>query len=141
MGIKLVNGIVFHACLKELEAPQTDQNGAGITEYFTTVISLVGMVTWNFEVIKLMIKTAQQDRMTYLAKSSANIRYREDSPASKSSESSESSSLQLDWEQEEAKLRILDKMKNNIDELAQKANEDYVWFSWESIAFEDKQSY
>lgn len=41
MGTKLVNGIVIHACLKEVEVPQTDQNGAGIAEYFTTVISLV----------------------------------------------------------------------------------------------------
>lgn len=99
------------------------------------------MVTWNFEVIKLMIKTAQQDRVTFLAKSSANVRYREDSPTSESSESSESSSLQLDWEEEEAKMRILDKMKNSINELAQKANEDYVLFSWENIAFGDKQPY
>lgn len=41
MGTKLVNGIMIHACLKEIAIPLSDNNGAGIAEYLTAVISLV----------------------------------------------------------------------------------------------------
>lgn len=41
MGTKLVNGIMIHACLKEVAIPLSDNNGAGIAEYLTAVISLV----------------------------------------------------------------------------------------------------
>ncbi|KAI8380574.1 hypothetical protein EDC96DRAFT_539902 [Choanephora cucurbitarum] len=71
MGTKLVNGIMIHACLKEIAIPLSDNNGAGIAEYLTAVISLV---------------TAQQDNMTFLAKpATSKICYREDSPVSKGS--------------------------------------------------------
>ncbi|KAG1451352.1 hypothetical protein G6F46_006935 [Rhizopus delemar] len=90
--------------------PHSDDNGAGIAEYLTAVISLVRMVTWKFETIQLMIQTAQQDNMTFLAKPAASkICYREDSPASEGSNNtttdSTSSSAELDWEEEEKKLR------------------------------------
>jgi hypothetical protein len=41
MGTKLINGIIIHACLKEIDIPLSDNNGAGIAEYLTAVISLV----------------------------------------------------------------------------------------------------
>lgn len=46
MGSKLVNGIIIHACLKEIAIPHSDDNGAGIAEYLTAVISLVVSRKW-----------------------------------------------------------------------------------------------
>ncbi|CEI92304.1 hypothetical protein RMCBS344292_06569 [Rhizopus microsporus] len=140
MGTKLVNGIMIHACLKEIAVPLSDNNGAGIAEYLTAVISLVRMVTWNFEAIQLMIQTAQQDNMTFLAKpATSKICYREDSPASEGSNTtntdSSSSSVELDWEEDEKKLRIMENIESNLTELAKKANEQYVSSSWENIVF------
>ncbi|KAI9487694.1 MAG: hypothetical protein EXX96DRAFT_615451 [Benjaminiella poitrasii] len=140
MGTKLVNGIMIHACLKEIAIPLSDNNGAGIAEYLTAVISLVRMVTWNFEAIQLMIQTVQQDNMTFLAKpATSKICYREDSPASEGSNitntDSSSSSVELDWEEDEKKLRIMENIESNLTELAKKANEQYVSSSWENIVF------
>ncbi|CAO3682594.1 unnamed protein product [Rhizopus stolonifer] len=108
MGTKLVNGIRIHICLKKIAIPQSDNNGAGIAEYLTAVISLVRMVTWNFESIQLMIQIAQQGNMAFLAKPAASkICYREDSPASEGNNitntDSASSSVGLDWEEDEKK--------------------------------------
>ncbi|KAG1305472.1 hypothetical protein G6F64_008349 [Rhizopus arrhizus] len=86
MSTKLISGIIIHACLKEIDIPLSDNNGAGVAEYLTAVLSLVRMVTWNFEAIQLMIQAAQQDNMTFLAKpATSKICYREDSPASEGS--------------------------------------------------------
>ncbi|CAO3661901.1 hypothetical protein CU097_002575 [Rhizopus azygosporus] len=106
MGTKLVNGIIIHACLKEIDIPLSDNNGAGIVDYLTAVISLARMVTSNFEAIQLMIQTAQQDNMTFLAKpATSNICYREGSPISEGNNitdtDSESYSVELGWEEEE----------------------------------------
>ncbi|CAO3657291.1 unnamed protein product [Mucor hiemalis] len=125
MGTNLVNGTMIHACLKEIAIPLSDNNGAGIAEYLTTVISLARTVTWNFEAIQRMIQTAQQDNMTFLAKSAkSKICYREDSPASQGSNTTDtdstSSSVELDWEEDEKKLRIMENIKSNPTELPQR---------------------
>ncbi|KAI9252231.1 hypothetical protein EDC94DRAFT_281146 [Helicostylum pulchrum] len=140
MGTKLVDGIIVHACLKEIGIPLSDNNGAGIAEYLTTVISLVRMVTWNYEVIQLMIQTAQQDNMTFLLKpATSKICYREDSPEPEGSHTnSRASSVELDWEEEEKRSRIMEKIEGNLTELTKKVNEQYVMFSWEDIVFGDK---
>lgn len=102
------------------------------------------MVTWNFEAIQMMMQTAQQDNMRFLSKpATSSICYREDSLASKGSNitNSESTcfSVVLDWEEEEKKLRIIDKIENSLTELAKEANELYMFPPWENIVFGDKQ--
>ncbi|CAO3657292.1 unnamed protein product [Mucor hiemalis] len=72
-----------------------------------------------------MIQTAQQDNMTFLAKSATSkICYREDSPASQGSNTTDtdsiSSSVELDWEEDEKKLRIMENIKSNPTELPQR---------------------
>ncbi|KAI9482742.1 MAG: hypothetical protein EXX96DRAFT_599514 [Benjaminiella poitrasii] len=119
--------------LRIMDIPLSDNSGAGIAEYLAAVISL-RMVIRNFEAIQLMIQTAQQDNMNFLAKSATSkICYREDSPASEDSNitntGSASSSVELDWEEEEKKLRIMEKIESNLTELAKKTNEQYVSFS------------
>ncbi|KAL0080270.1 hypothetical protein J3Q64DRAFT_1241793 [Phycomyces blakesleeanus] len=102
------------------------------------------MVTSNFEAIRLMKQTAKQDNMNFLAKpATSKICYKEDSPASEggsiTNTDSESSSIELDWEEEEKKLRIMEKIDSNLTERAKKINEQYVLFSWENVVFGDKQ--
>lgn len=41
MSTKLISGIIIHACLKEIDIPLSDNNGAGVAEYLTAVLSLV----------------------------------------------------------------------------------------------------
>lgn len=95
------------------------------------------MVTWKFEAIQLMIQTAQQDNMTFLAKpATSKICYREDSPASEgSNNTSTSSSAELDWEEEEKKLRKMENSESSLTELTKKDNGQYVSSSWENIVF------
>lgn len=95
------------------------------------------MVTWNFEAIQLMIRTAQQDNIKFLAKSSTSkICYREGPLTSEGSDiDSASSAVELDWEEEEKKMRIMEKIESDLTELAKKTNEQYVTFSWENIVF------
>ncbi|KAI7896550.1 uncharacterized protein EV154DRAFT_587561 [Mucor mucedo] len=114
MGTKLINGITVHACLKE-----------------------TGMVTWNFEAIKLMIQTAQKDDIAFLTKpTTPKICYRDDSPSSEGIDNnaeSSSSSVDVSWEEDEKKLRIMEDIENNLAELLKKTNEQYVSSSWENI--------
>ncbi|KAG2208145.1 hypothetical protein INT47_010507 [Mucor saturninus] len=102
------------------------------------------MVTWNFEAIKAMIRTTQQDNMTFLARpNTSNIYYRENSTGSEGSDSthtdSSSSSVDISWEEDKKKLRVMENIESNLAELSKKANEQYVSSSWEDIVFSSKQ--
>ncbi|KAI9469028.1 MAG: hypothetical protein EXX96DRAFT_492230, partial [Benjaminiella poitrasii] len=113
MGSKLVDGMIIHACLKEVAIPADGNNGAGLAEYLITVISLVRMVTWNFNIIQLIIKIFQQDNAQFLSElAPSSSFYREDSPASESTSSqASSSSPKIEWEEDERKMRILEKIE------------------------------
>lgn len=60
--------------------------------------------------------------------------YREDPPGSERTVSS-SSSVRVDWEEDEKELRIMEKIGKKLAELAEKANEQYVSSFWEDIVF------
>ncbi|KAI8644836.1 hypothetical protein BD408DRAFT_430115 [Parasitella parasitica] len=107
--------------------PLAESNGAEIAECLIAVISLVRMVTRSFEAIQLMIKTAEKDNTTCLAKpATSKICYKEDFLISEerniANTNSSSSFVELDWEEDEKKLRIMESIESNFMLLAEKAN-------------------
>ncbi|CAO3663906.1 unnamed protein product [Rhizopus stolonifer] len=130
---KIIAGVTLHSVLKEAKIPNTDQGGASVAEYLATVISLVRIVIQNFEIIKLIIDIAKEDDLVFLSSTlTPNTIYREDSPLSSSSSSISSLSSQ-NWEAEERKIRILQKIDAAITGFTE--NNEYVAYSWEDIVY------
>ncbi|CAO3663902.1 unnamed protein product [Rhizopus stolonifer] len=90
-------------------------------------------VIQNFEIIKLIIDIAKEDDLVFLSSTlTPNTIYREDSPLSSSSSSISSLSSQ-NWEAEERKIRILQKIDAAITGFTE--NNEYVAYSWEDIVY------
>ncbi|CAO3657373.1 unnamed protein product [Mucor hiemalis] len=126
-GSKLIDGVLVHSLLKEVDIPSCENKGASVAEYVATVISLVRMV-----IINIIINIKKEDDLAFLSLLTIqNTCFCEDSSvssvssvSSESGESSTSSSPAFSWELQEKKLRILKKIEDAITDFIR--NDDYV---------------
>ncbi|KAG1446527.1 hypothetical protein G6F46_011344 [Rhizopus delemar] len=72
---KIIAGVTLHSVLKEAGIPNTDQEGASVAEYLTTVISLVLSQNWETEDRKIRIMQKIDAAITDLTENSEYVAY------------------------------------------------------------------
>lgn len=87
-----------------------------------------------------MCEIALQDDLNYLKNSTSHNTFREDSPGTDSqssqlSQSSSDSSATKEWETNERKTRIMNKIEAAIKDLEEADDEQYIRTCWEDLEY------
>ncbi|GAN07450.1 hypothetical protein MAM1_0161d06947 [Mucor ambiguus] len=143
---KLIDEVMIHSTLKSVTVPSDEHDGASWAEYLSAVISLVRLVMYNLDVIRLMTDIAKEDGIDFASTTPImNSQFREDSP--ESDDSNHSTDLISDstesknnthWEDKERKLRILEKIDIALTNFNEEKDDFYVNPSWEDIYFKEQ---